>query len=212
MPGHEDGKLWSPCTLQVLRGALPCLQSPTYYPPPHECHVRLWQSLQPHFNLTPPPSSVLSALYGFARELALQKTNVPHHTRVPSPGVPLGDDDGLALELSLRRGISGWLDASAGGQIQLTVQGTVMMADACGRRTKEVDGGSEGILVRGTWFFVRSNGTVYPYSEEDATQLEEAFALRHHAEAVVEMGGGRTVRPKTAAHNLLFLCALLAKG
>ena len=62
-------------------------------------------------------------------------------------GAPLGDDDGLALELSMVRG---------GAEIVVREQGGLAIrADARSRTGIAVDGGCRGILVRGTWFFER---------------------------------------------------------
>ena len=62
-------------------------------------------------------------------------------------GAPLDDDDGLALELSMDRGRAEIVIKEQGGY--------TIKADCMSRKGVAVDGGSEGVLVRGMWFFER---------------------------------------------------------
>lgn len=103
-------------------------------------------------------------------------------------GVVLGDDDSLALELSLSR-------APGGAEIMVGIgDGVAVKADAHARRGEGAQGGVEGVLVRGTWFFVRSNHSVYPFSEVDAKSLEESFAGSGSGGGCpVDVSGGRKV-------------------
>ena len=70
------------------------------------------------------------------------------------------------------------------------------------RRVQENhDANSKRNILRGTWFFQRSDGTVYPYPEDIAAALDDAFARPWVEAGGVPVGDNRVVYRAVEAHQ-----------
>jgi hypothetical protein len=76
------------------------------------------------------------------------------------------EEDNLALELAHKHNVE---------SIVVTVNGEGVRINVAERSAARVSDGKEGKVLRGTWFFQRSDGSAFPYAENLADDLEAAF-------------------------------------